>query len=224
MNNLQDRDCLRDTLLDVNATINSASFRVSGLARGIPNRGEFLASVTAREEVPKGFDLSLLAHVLMTGDSNVALVTEGAINPFVASDGYSATRSIDFGTRGKLTTKFRVAPEEGKNPRKTTFHVTGEVDVPRLVSIEPTIEAWIPDGPGKIDGHFTMVWKTEDGTYLKGEASTQYELLTSECLQGVHYRDIRIDITGIEGVLSQYERIVLFTPKFLGDMLRRNCI
>src|SRR5262249_16641966 len=131
---------------------------------------------------------------------------------------YSAVRTLDLGSRGALSTAYRV--ENGPTGLLEIFDVTGNVAVPPLVSIEPTVETWVPLGAGRIYGHFVMVWQTAEGERIIGKAETNYCLNLDQALPGVQFRDIRIDLSCTERHLHQVEEIVIFTPDLLSNALR----
>jgi len=205
--------------LHMRADINGAVLEIAGYSRGVPSSGEFLASVSTPNALPKGFDLSLLAFVLKTGTPSIALLVPGVENIFRTTGGeYSATRKLNLGEHGRLSCEYRI--ERSGDSLASTFELSGEVNVPELVTIEPTIETWVPNGPGKIAGSFVMSWLGRDGSRVIGEGSTEYRLPTTAVLAGVHYRDIRIKTVVLGGTLNQYESIVLFGPDQLAKRLR----
>lgn len=201
------------------AKINGASMDISGYSRGVPSSGEFLASVATADVLPKGFDLSLLAFVLKTGTPVIALLVPGVENFFRSTGGeYSATRKLNLRDHGQLTCEYRI--ERSGDRLASTFELHGDVNVPELVAIEPTVETWVPNGPGKIAGSFVMSWLARDGSRVIGEGITDYRLPTKADLPGVHFRDIRIKTVVLGGTLNQYESIVLFGPDQLAKRMR----
>lgn len=71
-----------DHPLQVQVQVNGATFDVIGKSRGIPSQGESLAYISTEARPPAGFDMTLLAFVLLTGNAIVARVTEGSQNVF----------------------------------------------------------------------------------------------------------------------------------------------
>jgi hypothetical protein len=205
--------------LQVHANINGASLDISGYSRGVPSSGEFLASVSTADPLPKSFDLSLLAFVLKTGSPSIALLVPGIENFFRKTGGvYTATRKLDLREHGHLTCDYRV--ERAGDTLASSFDLQGTVNVPELVSVEPTVETWIPNGPGRIAGNFVMSWLARDGSRVIGDGVTQYKLPTKSELSSVHFRDIRIKTVVLGGTLNQYESIVLFGPDQLAKRMR----
>ena len=208
-----------DIGLELNGNVNGHSFQVTGVISGEQGGGGGVADVKAIDALPKGFDIALLPYCLMTGQPSLSASTEGTVNPFITTKGaYVATRTLDLGVHGFLSTKYRV---EWTDKGLTTFlKITGNTNVPRLKRILPAIETWSPLGGGKIAGHFTMVWETEDGEFIKGEADTHYELALEKTIPSVQYRYIQIDITRGDDWIKQDEKIVLYTPSVLLESLQ----
>lgn len=207
-----------DVDLAFGGVVNRSALSCIGRSRGAFGHGDISAVVDAAE-VPPGMDISLLSYVALTGQPSMSRVLGGAINPFIRTGGvYTARRTLDLGCRGHLTTDYyveHVAPDH----LRAVFDVRGSVDVPRLISIAPTIETWTPTGPGRIDGQFTMVWTGEDGSQVQGRAATSYVLPTTEAIPGQQFRTIRIGIDSTATRLHQREHIVLFTPALLEQLL-----
>jgi hypothetical protein len=200
--------------LHVNADINGARFHCVGNSYGIIGSGDAKASVSTQDQLPDGFQISLLSYILLTGDPALSRNVGDAFNPFVETGGaYEAVRRLDLGDRGHIVGDYRV--EQDEHGLKSTFDLSGRVDVPPLVSVFPAIESWVPNGPGRISGHFTMTWLTEDGKYIKGEAETRYRLRPDLVLPSVHYRDIRIVFDADNRKLDQHEQIVLFSSNYV---------
>jgi hypothetical protein len=207
-----------DVEILVNANVNGSLIRVIGNSHSNPSRGELSADVHTQDNIPQGFTLCMLTHVLLTGCPSASRIIADAVNPFVETAGvYEATRRLNLGSRGELTTKYKV--QRVDTGIKATFDMNGKVDLPQLVSVIPTIETWIPNGPGNILGHFTMVWKAQDGTYVKGEADTEYNLRSKKSLEEVEYRNIEINFNCYGDRLKHDEQVSLFTSRYLTAQL-----
>jgi hypothetical protein len=204
--------------LVIRGRVNERTFECAGLSKGRFGSGSISAEVSTAELLPKGFDIGLLTSFMLTGQPSMSRATEGAHNPFIATGGiYKGRRSLDLGPKGSLTAEYTV-DRDGSDLR-AVFDVSGRSEVPPLVDIEPTIETWTPNGPGRIGGQFTMVWRTAAGTRVIGKTDTEYALPSQEALKGVQFREIRIDFKSTPQSLSQSERIVLFTPALLTKVL-----
>lgn len=200
--------------------VNCSAFNCTGKSRGMFGNGDISAVLDSQGAMPKGMDISLLSYVALTGQPPMSRVLEGATNPFIGTGGvYEATRTLDLGAHGYLSTTYWVE-ETGTNRLRAVFDVTGHADTPRLTSIAPCTETWTPMGPGKVNGQFTMVWTGEDGTQVQGKTDTSYMLPTEETIPGQQFREIRINIESTPTKLRQTEHIVLFTPTLLEQTLQ----
>jgi hypothetical protein len=205
-------------ILDVGGTINGQRLKGDGTSAGIIGGGIISADLSCAA-VPDGFPLGVLAYVLMTGQPSLGYVCEGAANPFVTTGGvYQANRTVDFGEHGKLATEYAVS-SAGPGMLRAEFDIKGEFDNPVLARVLPTVETWVPRGPGVVQGHFTMVWETDDGDYVKGEIETTYRLPAGASLREAQYRYIAIEISPSRDALQQREQIVVIPEARLAEAL-----
>lgn len=204
----------------VSACVNGASFSGRGFSRGRTGGGEILAEFAAESSVPQGFQLGLLPYVLVTGQPSLSRSHQGVDNPFERSRGeYVGIRTLDLGSAGSLRTEYEVVGI-GESRLQASFRVTGSVQAPKLKRICPTVETWAPmREPGVIKGHFTLVWETCDGNFLKGEAETLYRLPVSRTLPSVTYRSICIDMEYDDLTLRQHEEIAIYPDSPLAFQL-----
>lgn len=203
--------------------VNGSAFEYSGMSRGHYGNGNISCETQLRGRLPKGYHAALLSKHKLTGQPSMSYITEGAVNPFISTGGvYAATREIDLGVHGHLKTTYFVE-SRGEGKLRAVFMDEGEVDVPELVAVLPTVETWVPAGPGRIDGAMTFSWLSAEGAIISGVARSKYTLPTELELPGIHHRDIRIDIDipTDQSYMNQKERIVLFTPGMLNTMLMR---
>jgi Green fluorescent protein len=201
--------------------VNGSDFTYNGVSQGKYGNGDIECSVKLGGQIPSGYSPVLLAAHLLTGQPSMSHICGDAVNPFIGTRGrYHATRTLDLGSSGALTTSYRVDELE---PGLLTafFHQTGEVNLPELSAVLPTVETWIPRGPGRIDGTMSFSFLTREGNIVPGLARTQYFLPSPEVLPGVEYRDIHIDVRVSDDFrdFRQVERIVLFTPATLSARL-----
>ena len=201
--------------LDVRLHVNGRKSRARGKSRGIPGSGNIAAVLDMDRNEDAGFNLGILAYVLLTGQPSMSFVREGAINPFRETGGvYKAVRTLHLNRScGSLRTVYSV--NECPTGLMASFEIEGQLELPELSAIDSTVETWVPDGPGSVLGHFTMCWHAEDGTRIKGEAETHYRIPTNLALKSTQFREILIDFRADRKHLEQQERIVLFNDDLL---------
>ncbi len=188
--------------------INGTEFNCAGTAFGAPGLGNLVATVVSDRDLPRGFDMSLLTYVCLTGDPPMGRVLGAVSNPFAEKRVFRACRTLDLGTHGSLTTTWEAT--EPTTGRREDFSISGTVNVPKLVSLEPTVETWTPVGPGRFDGRFELAWRDADGNVIRGTAISEYYLPDGYELPQQMYRDIRFAIRSDGRRLWQTEHIVIF--------------
>jgi hypothetical protein len=196
-----------DMRLAVN--VNGAKFGCAGRATGATGLGTLAASIEADTDLPAGFDISLLTYVIVTGLPAMGLTVGRAMNPFAGKYDFRAERVLDLGDRGSLRTTWG-ATQSPTGDWTEEFEVEGQVDCPKLVSLEPTIETWTPDRPGFFDGQFALVWRGADGEVVRGRTTSRYSLPDGYDLPHQMFRDIRFEIRSDQRRLWQTEHIVMF--------------
>lgn len=193
----------------VQVSVNGASMVYSGEGYGRDTTGEVGVDVEAKSDCPKGFNHSLLAFCLLTGQADIGKCLPGVTNPFQANLGaYRAHRTLALDSGGSLTADYRVGKMRSDGTRTATFQIAGRTNVPAITAIRPTFEMWVPDGNHYLRGHFTLVFVLEDGSFLKGEVDTQYSGLGFD-LEDVQYRRIEFDLVSGARKFRQTEKIVL---------------
>lgn len=162
-----------------------------------------------------GFNLGIPAWVLLMVKSSMSFLREGAINPFRETGrAYKAVRALRLNRScGSLRTVYTV--EKCPTGLMATFDIEGKLKLPDICAIDSTVETWVPDGPGSVLGHFTMCWHAEDGSRIKGEAETHYQIPTISALKSTQFREILINFRADRKHLEQQERIVLFNDDLL---------
>jgi Green fluorescent protein len=221
MANDMDNEATEDVhvLLSVRGNVNGVDLLVEGSSKGRTGGGLISAEAASLSVLPDGFQLGFLPYVLITGQPSLSLAVDGTHNPFITTGGaYEAVRTLDLGDAGSLRTDYSVVRKE-PSQLMASFFISGSVTAPRLRRILPTLEVWSPKGDGLILGHFSMVWETMDGSYLKGEAETSYQLATPETIGKPRYRFIEIDMSYSDEHLSQSERITLMSETALARHL-----
>lgn len=174
------------------------------------------------ERLPAGIHPRLLNAVMVTGYPSVCQESAGAANPF-AGGSYSYTRSLDFGDRGLITysAACRNIDEDPATPwLDSNFEISGSVEIPVLVGTAPLVETWTPVSGRRIDGCFTMSWKSECGEMISAVAQTKYLIpkgaqLPSEVL----YRCIELKNQQAGNMLEIDQRSRLFSESAIRSLI-----
>ena len=203
--------------LIVDGIVNGESFSGRGNSFGQNGGGLIEANFKSNATVPSGFDLGILPYVLVTGQPSLSRNKASFENPFIKSVGaYNAVRSLDLGRYGKVRTEYEVL-NSGEGRLRANFRIDAKTDLPVLKNIKPTIETWTPVSKGRMLGHFTMVWETADGNFIKGEADSDYYLPLDATIPRDAYRLIKIDMTCTGEKLIQTEIITILPDDFLSE-------
>jgi hypothetical protein len=209
------------TDFSVQVRVNGTSLEFLGGGEGDASTGEVSVAVSTQGRVPVGFHPGLLSFALITGQPDISALAPNVQNPFQKVRGeYHGIRRLDLAARGSLLADYRISPIE--NGRRTAvFQIIGDTNVSDVVSLAPAFEVWIPQGPGEIHGHFSMVWGTPKSEWVKGEVESEYRLPTEEVLAGVHYRRINFHLDADDHSVRQSETITLFTPEVVDVLATR---
>lgn len=193
-------------------SVNDRPLRVRG--RGsIDHHAGRVRGMYRLDQIPVGIHPRFLNAVMVTGYPSVCQESSDAANPFVNGP-YSYTRTLDFGSRGKLTYTAKchgVETEPDSNTLESYFEIVGTVDIPPLVRTAPVVETWTPTLNRTIDGCFTMAWECENGGYVNAIARTEYLIPEGSSIPTrVLYRCIELtNFLDDEGVLEidQHSRL-----------------
>lgn len=142
---------------------------------------------------PPKFDHWLFNCLIITGYPSETNCIDGASNPFFESP-YSYCRKINFFERGQLTLNTNVSFKG--DDLVSSFDVAGEIDLPRLNGVRPTVETWVPISEKTVLGTFTMAWRTENELEVPAHATTTYNLAEDRSLPSTQYRWIEIEAEG----------------------------
>lgn len=159
---------------------------------------------------------TVLPPHILTGVIPAARCIGNATNPVSSTQTIQFTRTVRFDATTALSAHVTYTPD-GNGGIKGMFMFMGSVPPQGdLVSIEPTVETWIPSPtPNTIIGHFVMCWVKTDGSWLCGDVSSEY---VAEGRQLSHplFRFITFENTSLTGTsIHQEENIVLFAS--VGD-------
>jgi hypothetical protein len=133
----------------------------------------------------------------------------GAFDLFKVSDGYSYTRRFDFDNHGRMETRHEVIYHG--DHLSGDFEVEyADVDLPDLLSCDPTIETFVPAGPGLIRSQFLMCWHTEGGGIFSANVQSEYRLTHNVGLPYMQFRYITFDGSYEPTRIQQTERLNVF--------------
>lgn len=189
-------------------------FDMRGGGRGRPFDG--VVHTDLQTSTPLHFPPAVLAPVLIMGYPTFSTYHPGAFDLFKISDGYSYTRKFLFANHGAMATKHEVIYHGD--------HLTGDfeveyadVDLPPLLSCEPTVETFVPAGPGVIRSKFLMCWHVERGEIFTADVESEYKLSHNAGLPYMQFRYITFDGAYTPDRIQQTERLNVFRD------LRRLC-
>lgn len=209
--------------LELKTNVNGAFMQFEGYVRGIPSTGLCSAYAKTSDPTPDGFDIGILSYVLLTGlPVQGKLAENDIVNPFRYSAGFKTSRTLDLGNNGYLETLYYWTRVDENDPGKLMFNMKGTVDLPELVSVEPTAEVWHPLGDaGQIYSEFIMSWKTAEGKILRGRAVSEYDLETEIELSKPLYRTIKFDLEKGVGEILQKEELVLYKLETMSSQVKQ---
>lgn len=204
----------------VDVKVNGAHLIYTGAGEGDAVRGIVNVGVKTENRIPDGFRTGVLSFTLITGQADIS--QKGKVtNPFQMSLGaYKARRTLDLANLGRLTADYVVSSPEG-NRRKATFQIVGDVDLPTLVSIEPTIEKWRSQSDRTYRGNFQMTWKTADGRRVTGVTETLYEFPRPIPNPQLLARSIDFELKAAEQRMFQSEIIRLYRDEPTDSLAER---
>jgi len=137
-----------------------------------------------------------------------------AINPFLGAESINFTRTIKFlGSNEKMVVvaSYDRTPDGGFTGQ---FDVNGDFPIKKVVSVEPTVETWVPgESPGKVKGSFVMCWKTDRDEQVCAETSTDYTIvggINAQKFTSQNFRYITIQMSSTGNKYFQQEQISLF--------------
>jgi hypothetical protein len=91
------------------------------------------------------------------------------------------------------------------------FHIIdAKVDIPDIISCDPTIETFMPAGPGCIKSQFIMGWHLNGGGLFKATVSSEYRLTHNAGLPYFQFRYIIFDGNYEIDHIVQTERLNVF--------------
>jgi hypothetical protein len=180
--------------------INGTEFSLSGGGCGRPFDGYVHTSLKSAAG-PLHFPCPLLSPVLIMGYPTFSTYHQGAFDLFKLSDGYEYTRRFSFHDGGHMNTVHKVK-YHGDHLAGDFRVVDATVSVPDIVAGEPTIETFLPSGPGLIRSSFLMAWRIRGGGFFFADVASEYRLTHNAGLPYLQFRYITFessyDVDGIE--------------------------
>lgn len=187
--------------------IDGEQFEFVGGGRGRPYDG-FIDTDLSAAGKPVGFEPHLFDVILIMGYPTFSRYLSRTHDLFKLSDGYEYERHMTFANGGRLDSVHRVGYQD--DFLSGDFEVThAEVGAPPLVGIEPIVETFIPDGPGRIRSHFVVAWNTADGGHLVARCESEYRLTHNAELPQVQFRYIDLEPDHTPERLRQSERLTV---------------
>jgi hypothetical protein len=194
------------TRVILNGQVNAEDVAARGRALLQPDAG-ITAGRYVIGNLPKGLHPRILGAILITGYPTASKALPGAQNPFRTTS-YGYTRRLDFGQSGNLILNAYCKKEPGSIT--STFQLTGQIDAPALVAMEPLVETWIPAGKGRVHAHFTASWRTAKGRRMFAECFTDYILESGETLRNRQHRFVTLHTTVKGNLMSKDQHVTLF--------------
>lgn len=196
----------------IHGTINGNDFEFVGTERGETYKGIVEAELNSTTGPVNAVHL-VGGPIGSVGYPNFCQTQPGCFDAFKASVGYEYERHFRFDDGGYLDTLHRIE-QTSEDALVGDFHVSGEVTPPEIVGIEPLIEIWLPDGPGRIRGQFVVSWKKKDGNLFTARVDTEYRLNHEKALPRMQFRHVEFQTNHTEFSIRQRERVTLFRDFF----------
>ena len=188
--------------------INGKHFNLIGGGSGRPFDGVVhteLKSTTG----PLHFPTCLLSPVLIMGYPSFSTYHHGAFDLFKLSNGYEYERHFIFDNGGTMDTLHRV--QYHGDYLSGDFQVLdASVDIPDIISCDPTIETFIPSVPGVIKSQFVMAWHRKDGGIFTATTRNEYRLTHSLSIPYMQFRYITFDSNYGNEYINQTEKLNVF--------------
>lgn len=188
--------------------LNGKIFSMSGGGVGRPFDG-YVHTILKSEKEALHFPCPLLSPVLIMGYPTFSTYHQGAFDLFKVSNGYEYTRRFRFHNGGHMETIHKVAYHgdwlEGD------FQIQdGQVEIPDIVAGEPTVETFIPAGPGLIRSSFIMAWRIKGGGFFTANVDSEYKLTHNVSLPYLQFRYITFESNYSDASIEQTECLNVF--------------
>lgn len=159
------------------------------------------------EEFPDGFSPYLLGPMMITGYPNASHSVDGAINIFKGRS-YRYNRHVEFRSGEQFDLSVECGLQGGR--MASAFDIVGEVPLEEASPLEPLVEMWEPDGPGRIHGFFRALWKCGNAGFIAANVDTHYEIDTSAQQPEILHRFVRMHTTVEKLHVHKVQDVLLF--------------
>lgn len=182
---------------------NGKKFDFDGGGNGKPYEGRLFSHLNSTMG-SVNFQPHLLSPIMIMGYPTFSKYQKGGYDLFKISNGYTYTRSLKFSCGGTMETHHDIKRTD--DGLEGEFEVTeANLDSPKIVDIEPTVETFLPAGPGKIKSHFKVRWITEDNDIYSADVDSEYQLNHSLELPFPHFRLVNFETDHTDTRLKQDE-------------------
>jgi len=188
--------------------VNDIRFRMTGGGMGRPFDGVVNTSLVSQTG-PLHFPTAVLSPVLIMGYPTFSTYHPGAFDLFKLSDGYTYTREFTFSDGGSMSTQHSVK-YCGDHLKGDFEIINGSIGTYDILSCDPTIETFVPAGPGRIRSHFLMAWHLTNGDILTSTVQSEYVLTHNVSIPYLQFRYITFDSVYHEDSIKQTERLNVF--------------
>lgn len=191
----------------ISGTFNGKSFELRGGGKGRPYDGK-LESRLESTKGPLHFQMHLLD--IVSWFPTYSRYHEGTTELFKISNGYEYERHIKYENGGSMDTLHKVTLND--SGLSGDFRVLkGEcLNMPELEGIEPTVETFIPAGPGKIKSKCVLAWRKVGGGWFMADCESEYRLKHNKALPGLQYRAVDFLTSHTQQVFDQKENLDVF--------------
>ncbi len=189
-------------------TVNGQDFDLTGGGTGRPFEGHVDTSLNSTKG-PMPFPPPLISPVLIMGYPTFSNYLRGCFDLFKISNGYEYERHFKFENGGTMDTVHKITYHGTK--LTGDFKVTqAKVQLPKLATIEPTVETFMPAGPGKIRSKMLLAWRLEDGSLFSADIESEYRLTHTAELPWIQFRHIEFSAAYTPTTVKQSERLTVF--------------
>jgi hypothetical protein len=202
--------------MSLSGNLNCVDLNVRGGGSRWSQDGVVVGSYALSRADNRPAEIAGLSHwafncMILTGYPSESRMSPGTSNPF-RNQSYSYHREIRFLDHGSVSLDAQIHFTH-ENVLASTFHVRGTVDLPPIVTVEPTVETWVQRAPGQIAGCFALSWLAAGGERIVAIAESDYRLSNAVPLPQVQHRWIGISASGSLEAFTLHQQSVLLSPQ-----------